>query len=105
MVPEAAERCGVPLERATGLSGVVERLAATIGPAAGGGLVAWLGPLAGLTVNAASFALGWLIVAVTLPAGMGAVPGGRSKGRATGRGSGRGWRFSGATGRCWRWSW
>ncbi|RBM19115.1 hypothetical protein DEH69_11490 [Streptomyces sp. PT12] len=40
-------------------------------PAAGGGLVAWLGPLAGLTVNAASFALGSLVIAVTLPAGMG----------------------------------
>ena len=36
MVPEAAERGRVPLERATGLSGVIERLASTVGPAAGG---------------------------------------------------------------------
>ncbi|MGW5639860.1 MFS transporter [Streptomyces sp. NPDC003832] len=67
MVPEAAERGGVPLERATGLSGVTERLASTLGPAAGGALVALLGPLAGLVVNAASFALGSVIIALALP--------------------------------------
>src|SRR5262249_34939276 len=61
MVPEAADRARVPMERATGLSGVTERLASTIGPAAGGGLVALVGPLAGLAVNAGTFALGSLI--------------------------------------------
>lgn len=45
MVPEAAERGRVPLERAAGLSGVVERLTGTVGAAAGGALVALLGPL------------------------------------------------------------
>ncbi|MFF2542281.1 MFS transporter [Kitasatospora sp. NPDC058063] len=76
MVPEAADRARVPMERATGLSGVTERLASTIGPAVGGGLVALIGPLAGLAVNAATFALGSLIIAVALPRGMGrpAVP-------------------------------
>ncbi|MGW3010613.1 MFS transporter [Streptomyces sp. NPDC001219] len=73
MVPEAAERGRLPLERATGLSGVTERLAATVGPAAGGTLVALLGPLTGLVVNAACFALGSVIVALTLPRGMGRV--------------------------------
>lgn len=71
MVPEAAERGGVPLERATGLSGAVERLASTVGPAAGGALVALLGPLPGLVLNAVCFALGSVIVAVALPRGMG----------------------------------
>ncbi|MFF4213943.1 MFS transporter [Streptomyces sp. NPDC001796] len=71
MVPEAAERGRVPLERATGLAGVTERLAATIGPAAGGSLVALLGPLSGLVVNAGCFALGSLIIAVALPRGIG----------------------------------
>lgn len=71
MVPEAAERCGTPLVRATGLSGVIERLASTIGPAAGGALVALLGPMTGLVVNAGCFALGSVIVAVALPRGMG----------------------------------
>ncbi|MFE4974124.1 MFS transporter [Kitasatospora sp. NPDC056651] len=76
MVPEAADRARVPMERATGLSGVTERLASTIGPAAGGGLVALMGPLAGLAVNAGTFALGSLIIALALPRGMGrsAVP-------------------------------
>ncbi|MGW3075699.1 MFS transporter [Kitasatospora sp. NPDC001132] len=76
MVPEAADRARVPMERATGLSGVAERLASTVGPAVGGGLVALVGPLAGLAVNAGTFALGSLIIAVALPRGMGrsAVP-------------------------------
>ncbi|MFE2413769.1 MFS transporter [Kitasatospora sp. NPDC059408] len=71
MVPEAADRARVPLERATGLSGVTERLASTLGPAVGGGLVAMAGPMAGLVVNAAAFALGSLIIALALPRGMG----------------------------------
>ncbi|WP_079127253.1 MFS transporter [Streptomyces sp. TP-A0874] len=80
MVPEAADLSAVPLERATGLSGVVERLASTVGPAAGGALVALLGPMAGLTLNAGCFALGSLIIAVVLPRGMG-----RTAEPATGR--------------------
>jgi MFS family permease len=71
MVPEAAERSRVPLERATGLAGVVERLASTVGPAAGGSLVALLGPMAGLVVNAVCFALGSVIIALVLPRGIG----------------------------------
>ncbi|MEU6478540.1 MFS transporter [Streptomyces sp. NPDC047017] len=71
MVPEAADRAGVPLERATGLAGVTERLASTLGPAAGGALVAALGPMTGLVVNAACFALGSVVIALSLPRGMG----------------------------------
>ncbi|AWI31477.1 MFS transporter [Streptomyces tirandamycinicus] len=67
MVPEAAERGGVPLERVTGLSGVVERLASTLGPVAGGSLVALLGPLTGLALNAVCFAAGSVIVGLALP--------------------------------------
>ncbi|MFB6707613.1 MFS transporter [Streptomyces sp. NPDC056333] len=71
MVPEAAERGRVPLERATGLTGVTERLASTIGPAVGGSLVALLGPLTGLVVNAGCFALGSVIIGLALPRDMG----------------------------------
>ncbi|MCL7427233.1 MFS transporter [Streptomyces sp. YS415] len=71
MVPEAAERGMVPLERATGLAGVTERLAATVGLAIGGSLVALLGPLTGLAVNAGCFALGSVIIKLALPRGMG----------------------------------
>lgn len=71
MVPEASDHARVPLERATGLAGVTERLAGTLGPAVGGGLVALVGPMAGLVLNAATFALGSLIIAVALPGGMG----------------------------------
>ncbi|MFC1231473.1 MULTISPECIES: MFS transporter [Streptomyces] len=71
MVPEAAERGRVPLERATGLSGVTERLASTVGLAVGGSLVALLGPLTALTANAGCFALGSVIIKLALPRGMG----------------------------------
>jgi MFS family permease len=71
MIPEAADRGRVPLERATGWYGVTERLASTAGPAAGGGLVALLGPLAGLGVSAGCFVLGSVLVGLALPRGMG----------------------------------
>jgi MFS family permease len=71
MVPEAAERGQVPLERASGVAGATERLASTLGPAAGGALVALVGPLTGLAVNAACFLLGSAIIAIALPRGMG----------------------------------
>lgn len=74
MVPEAAERGRMPLERATGLSGVVERLAVTVSPAAGGTLVALLGPMTGLAVNGACFVLGSVVIALALPRGMGHAP-------------------------------
>ncbi|MFI6045007.1 MFS transporter [Nocardia sp. NPDC051321] len=81
MVPEAAERGRIPLQRATGLSGMTEGLASTLGPAVGGALVALLGPLTGLFANAACFALGSVIVALALPRGMGH---GASAGASTG---------------------
>ncbi|MEV6151971.1 MFS transporter [Nonomuraea sp. NPDC052129] len=62
MVPEAAERGRIPLERAAALSGVTERLAATLGPAMGGALVALAGPLVGLAVSGACFALGSVVI-------------------------------------------
>ncbi|MGW4732663.1 MFS transporter [Streptomyces shenzhenensis] len=71
MVPEAAERGRMPLERATGLAGVTERLASTVGLAGGGALVGLLGPLTGLAVNAGCFALGSVIIGLALPRGMG----------------------------------
>ncbi|MDT0379704.1 MFS transporter [Streptomyces sp. DSM 42041] len=71
MVPEAAERARVPLERAAGVSGVTERLAGTVGPAVGGGVVALLGAVPSLGVIAVLFALGSLVIGVTLPRGVG----------------------------------
>ncbi|MEU0481932.1 MFS transporter [Streptosporangium sp. NPDC006013] len=71
MVPEAAARGRVPLERATGLMGVTERLAQTVGPAVGGAVVALLGPLASLGISVTCFALGSVVVAWALPHGMG----------------------------------
>ncbi|MEU8403805.1 MFS transporter [Nonomuraea sp. NPDC048892] len=71
MIPEAAGRAGMPLERATGLMGVTERLAQTVGPAAGGAVVGVFGALPSLGLSAVFFALGSVIVAWALPRGMG----------------------------------
>ncbi|MEU9577365.1 MFS transporter [Streptomyces chilikensis] len=80
MVPDAADRSRVPMERAMAFSGTVERLASTIGPAVGGLLVAMLGPITVLLVNAACFALGSVLVAVALPRAVGR-PAGRPEER------------------------
>lgn len=96
MVPEAADRGNVQLERATGLSGVMERLAFTVGPAAGGSLVALLGPMAALVVNALCFALGSVVIALVVPRSIGRtaeVPGQGPDDRGYWRRLGEGMRF------------
>ncbi|MFI6518108.1 MFS transporter [Spirillospora sp. NPDC050679] len=74
MIPDAAEAGRTPLERAIALSGVTDRLAVTVGPAAGGALVALFGPLTGLALTAGCFALGALLVTLVLPRDMGRAP-------------------------------
>lgn len=68
MVPDVAEVSAVPLERVTGVVGVIERLASTAGAAGAGALIALIGPSQALTVNAVTFALAALVVALGLPA-------------------------------------
>jgi len=65
-IPVVAEDAQVPLERATGLSGTIERLAQTVGPAIAGIVVATFGPINAITVNAITFGLGAVIIAVTM---------------------------------------
>jgi MFS family permease len=60
-----AEQAAVPLERATGLSGTVERLADTAGPALAGVIVAALGSLTALAVDAGSFAVAAVVIGMT----------------------------------------
>src|SRR6476661_800867 len=68
LVPAVVERAGVTLERATGLSGAVERLASTLGAAFAGLLVAAIGPAPALVVDAASFGVSALLLALAAPA-------------------------------------
>ncbi|NLU75410.1 MFS transporter [Streptomyces sp. HNM0575] len=93
MVPEAADRCGVPLERATGLSGVTERLAFTVGPALGGSLSALVGALTCLFVIAGCFALGSVTTVLALPRGMGRPASAPEGEPGYWRRFGEGWRF------------
>lgn len=65
-VPFVTRAARVPLERATGLTAVVERSALTVGPAVAGVVVAAFGGMSALWVTAALFGLGALIVSIAL---------------------------------------
>jgi MFS family permease len=67
LVPDVAGAARVPMERVTGSSQTIERLASTIGPMAGGFLIAATGPLTALVVDAVSFGLAAVIIAGTAP--------------------------------------
>jgi MFS family permease len=63
MIPSLVATAGVPMERATGLSATVERGASLIGFAFAGALVAAIGPVQALVVDAVSFGLCALLTA------------------------------------------
>lgn len=63
LVPALVESADVPMERATGLSSMVERTASMLGAAAAGLLVATLGAADALYVDAASFGLSAVVLA------------------------------------------
>ena len=65
-IPVVAEDANVPLERATGLSGTIERLASTVGPGIAGIVVAAFGPINAITINAVTFGVGAVIIAITM---------------------------------------
>jgi len=67
LVPEIVELAAVPMERVTGLAGTAERLASTAGAALAGTLVAAIGPASALLVDAASFGVSAVLVALTAP--------------------------------------
>jgi len=67
LVPEVVEATGVPMERATGLHSAAERLASTAGAALAGLLVAVLGPVNALLIDAGSFAVAAALIAATAP--------------------------------------
>ncbi|HKX73934.1 MAG TPA: MFS transporter [Acidimicrobiia bacterium] len=66
-VPSVTERAGIPLERATGLVGTVERTAAVVGPAVGGVVVAAWGGATSLVITAALSLASALIIWKSMP--------------------------------------
>lgn len=64
LVPAVAEGAGLPLERVTGVTGSIERLASTIGAAAAGGLVAFAGPATALGLNVLTLGASALVLAL-----------------------------------------
>lgn len=67
LLPELAERGRVPLARAAGAQSAVQRSASMIGAATAGILVALAGATNSLLVNAATFAVSALLVAICIP--------------------------------------
>ncbi|MBX5239226.1 MFS transporter [Rhizobium sp. NLR22b] len=67
MVPDIAALADVPLERVTGVSSAIERLASTMGAAGAGLLIGLIGPGQALIVNAATFAAATVIIATGIP--------------------------------------
>ena len=65
MLPLLVEHAHLPTERVTGLAGAVERGASLVGAAVAGGLVALVGGANALVVDAASFAIGGVVLALS----------------------------------------
>jgi MFS family permease len=74
LVPEIVDAAQVPTERVTGLHGAAERLASTAGAALAGLLVAVLGPVNALLLDAGSFAVAAALIAATAPRRTAAAP-------------------------------
>ena len=73
LLPEIAERARVPLERAVGTFEALERSARLVGGPVAGLLVAALGPVNTLVINAVTFAVSALVVARLVPRSVDAV--------------------------------
>ena len=65
MIPSLVEHAAVPYERATGLASAIERGATMLGAAFAGGLVATVGAAQAVAVDAASFGLCAVVLALT----------------------------------------
>ncbi|MGY2874433.1 MFS family permease [Marmoricola sp. URHA0025 HA25] len=65
MLPVLVDQVGIPTERATGLTGAVERGASMAGAAIAGGVVAVVGAANALAVDAASFLVSGLVLVLT----------------------------------------
>lgn len=81
LVPQVAQALSVPLERVTGVLGTSDRIAGTLGVAVAGVLIAAVGPVLALYVNAATFLVsglllffGVLLPETPKPVGQGAQP-------------------------------
>jgi len=65
LTPALVERAAVPMERATGLASAIERGSSMVGAAIAGGLVATIGAADAVAVDAVSFGVCALVLALT----------------------------------------
>lgn len=67
LLPAVATADGLALSRVSGLYGTVDRLSQTVGPLLAGSIIAWLGPLPALLLNAGLFVAAAVTVWLTAP--------------------------------------
>lgn len=67
ITPDLAALARMPITRAAGIQSAVQRTASMIGAATAGALIAFVGPMPALIVDAAGFAVSALLVAVFVP--------------------------------------
>jgi MFS family permease len=79
LLPDVAATARVPLERAVGMFEATERAARLVGAPVAGFLVALLGPLTVLAVDAATFAVSAALIATLVPRPAGRAPTRRSE--------------------------
>jgi MFS family permease len=68
LLPDVVELAGMPMERAAGIRGAIQRGSLLVGAPVGGILVAELGATSALWINAASFLVSAALVATAIPA-------------------------------------
>jgi MFS family permease len=74
MAPAAAEHAAVPVERVLGLEDGIGRAASVIGPLGAAALVTLVGAPLALALDAASFAVSLLVIALAVPGALGRAP-------------------------------
>lgn len=84
LIPRVTELAEMPLERVTGVAGVIERLAGTVGAALAGGVVALTGPANALAIDAGTFAVAAALIGWYVPSGNREAPDASRRGDAVG---------------------
>lgn len=82
LTPDLAALARMPIARAAGIQSAVQRTATMLGAATAGALIAFLGPMPALLVDAAGFVISAALVLLFVPRGLRAVSAGAGSGSA-----------------------
>ncbi|MFK4730922.1 MFS transporter [Agromyces mediolanus] len=88
LTPELAALARMPIARAAGIQSAVQRTASMLGAATAGALIAFLGPMPALVVDAAGFVVSAALVLILVPRGIRPAGSDAAAAGATGAGEG-----------------